>query len=157
MSLQGNPVWEPLLVVLWEGASLHPAKQLRTISTIIIKLCLHAKSFQSCPTLCHPAGCSPPGFSVHRIFQVKILERVSRPSSRGLFPTQELNLRLLRLLHWQVGSLQIAPHLHFETLPKQKLAAPSQEAKALEITFKSHAFNTFPLKTTVSCILAFIL
>ena len=75
---------------------------------------------------------------------------------QGLFPTQGLNLRLLRLLHWQAGSLPLAPHLHFEILPKQKLAAPSQEAKALEITFKSHAFNTFPLKTTVSSILAFI-
>ena len=26
---------------------------------------LHAKSFQSCPTLCDPTDCSPPGSSVH--------------------------------------------------------------------------------------------
>ena len=29
---------------------------------------------QSCLTLCDPMDCSPPGSSVHRIFQAKILE-----------------------------------------------------------------------------------
>ena len=33
-----------------------------------------AKSLQSCPTLCDPMGCSPPGSSVHRISQARILE-----------------------------------------------------------------------------------
>ena len=28
---------------------------------------MHAKSLQSCPTLCNPMGCSPPGSSVHGI------------------------------------------------------------------------------------------
>ena len=28
---------------------------------------------------------------------------------QGIFPTQGSNLRLLRLLHWQVGSLPLAP------------------------------------------------
>ena len=36
--------------------------------------CLRAKSLQSCPTLCDPMDCSPPGFSVHRVLQAKILE-----------------------------------------------------------------------------------
>ena len=31
--------------------------------------CMHAKSPQSCPTLCNPVDCSPPGSSVHGIFQ----------------------------------------------------------------------------------------
>ena len=30
-------------------------------------MCMHAKSFQSCLTLCDPMDCSPPGFSVHGI------------------------------------------------------------------------------------------
>ena len=38
---------------------------------------------QSCPTLCHPMDCSPPGSSIYGIFQVRILERVAMPSSRG--------------------------------------------------------------------------
>ena len=29
---------------------------------------------QSCPTLCNPMDCSPPGFSVHGIFQARVLE-----------------------------------------------------------------------------------
>ena len=29
---------------------------------------------QSCPTLCNPMDCSPPGSSVHGIFQARILE-----------------------------------------------------------------------------------
>ena len=33
-----------------------------------------AKSLQSCPTLCNPIDGSPPGSSVHRILQARILE-----------------------------------------------------------------------------------
>ena len=45
-----------------------------------------AKLFQSCLTLCDPIDSSPPGSSVHGIFQVRILERVAMPSSRGSSP-----------------------------------------------------------------------
>ena len=38
---------------------------------------------QSCPTLCDPVDCSLPGFSVHGIFQARILERVTISFSRG--------------------------------------------------------------------------
>ena len=33
-----------------------------------------AKSLQSCPTLCNPRDGSPPGSSVHGIFQARLLE-----------------------------------------------------------------------------------
>ena len=33
-----------------------------------------ATSLQSYPTLCNPMDCSPPDFSVHGIFQARILE-----------------------------------------------------------------------------------
>ena len=33
-----------------------------------------AKSLQLCPTLCDPMDCSPPGSSVHGIFQARVLE-----------------------------------------------------------------------------------
>ena len=33
-----------------------------------------AKSLQSCPTLCDPIDGSPPGSSIHGIFQAKVLE-----------------------------------------------------------------------------------
>ena len=38
---------------------------------------------QSCPTLCDPVGCSPPGSSVHGISQARILEWVAIFFSRG--------------------------------------------------------------------------
>ena len=41
-----------------------------------------AKSLQSCPPLCDPMDCSPPGASVHGILQAKKLEWVAMPSSR---------------------------------------------------------------------------
>ena len=33
-----------------------------------------AKSLQSCPTLSDPTDCSPPGSSIHEIFQARVLE-----------------------------------------------------------------------------------
>ena len=38
---------------------------------------------QSCPTLCDPVDCSPPGSSVHGILQARILEWVAISFSRG--------------------------------------------------------------------------
>ena len=52
-----------------------------------------AQLLQSCPTLCDPMDCNPPGSSVHGIIQVRILEWVARGSSMGT------NLCLLNLLH----------------------------------------------------------
>ena len=40
----------------------------------------------SCPALFDPMDCSPPGSSVHRILQARILEGVAMPSSRGSSP-----------------------------------------------------------------------
>ena len=45
--------------------------------------CMHAKSLQSCLSLCHPMDSSLPGSSVHGILQARILERSAMPSSRG--------------------------------------------------------------------------
>ena len=49
---------------------------------------------QSCPTLCDPLDCSPPGSSVHGILQARILEWVvisfSRGSSRPSVPERTL-------------------------------------------------------------------
>ena len=44
---------------------------------------LHAKSLQSCGTVCNAMNCSPPNSPVHGIFQAGILEWVGTPSSRG--------------------------------------------------------------------------
>ena len=60
---------------------------------------------QLCLTVCDPMDCSLPGSSVHGILQARILEWVAIPFSRGIFPTQGLNLGLL---HRQAGSLPLS-------------------------------------------------
>ena len=49
----------------------------------ILAHCACMKSLQSRLILCDPMDYSPPGFSVHGILQVNILEWVAMPSSRG--------------------------------------------------------------------------
>ena len=48
-----------------------------------LKLIQNVLVTQSYLTLCNPMDCSPPGSSVHGILQVRILEWVAMPSSRG--------------------------------------------------------------------------
>ena len=45
-----------------------------------------AKSLQLCPTLCHPIDGSPPGSSVHGIFQARVLDYISVVYEFGSFP-----------------------------------------------------------------------
>ena len=85
-------------------SSQHPA----LLETLEL-LQTHTQWLQSRPTLCKPMDCSLPGSSVHGILQVRILEWVAMPSSRASFSTQGLNPHRLCLLHWQVGSLPLAP------------------------------------------------
>ena len=51
---------------------------------------MHAKSIQSCLTLCDPMDCSPPGSSVLGILQAGVLEWVAMPFSRGSSRPQNL-------------------------------------------------------------------
>ena len=61
------------------------------------------KSLQSCPTLCDPMDCSPPGSSVHGILQARTLEWAALPSSRACWPSSPPSPTL------EVGSLPLAP------------------------------------------------
>ena len=72
----------------------------------------------SCPTLCDPMDCSPPGSSVHGDSLDKNTEVDSQALLQGIFPTQELNSGLLHcrqilyhLGHWEA---------HGYTLPRVK-------------------------------------
>ena len=40
---------------------------------------------QLCPTLSNPMDCSPPGFSIHGIFQARVLEWVAISFATGSF------------------------------------------------------------------------
>ena len=47
---------------------------LYSVNAYLIILTAAAKSLQSCPTLYDPMDCSPPGSSIHGIFQARVLE-----------------------------------------------------------------------------------
>ena len=71
-------------------------------------MCRHAKWLQSCPTLCDPMACGPPGSSVRGILQVRILEGVAMPSSRDL-PHPGTEPACLMSPALAGGSLPLAP------------------------------------------------
>ena len=62
---------------------------------------------QSCPTPWGLMDCSPPGSSVHGIFQERTLESVAIPYSRWSSWPRDGTLCLLCLLHWQGDSLPL--------------------------------------------------
>ena len=64
---------------------------------------------QSCPTLCDPMDCSPPGSSVHGIFQARMLEWIAISFSRGSCLPR-------RLLHREVDSLPLSHQGGLSTL-----------------------------------------
>ena len=55
---------------------------------------------KSCPTLCDPVNCSPPGSSVHAVSHFLL---------KGISLNQGSNLSLLCLPYWQADSLPEPP------------------------------------------------
>ena len=51
---------------------------------------MSSKSLQSCPTVCNPVDYSPPGSSIHRILQARILKWVAISFLRGSSPPRDL-------------------------------------------------------------------
>ena len=70
---------------------IEPVHQQVLLFTFLMVSCeAHACSVaQSCLTLFYPMDCSPPGFSVHGIFQARILEWIAISSSRGSFSPRD--------------------------------------------------------------------
>ena len=112
--------------------SEHTFSSLKVLNLKVRIAGMHAVT-QLCLTLCHTLECSPPGSSVHGIFQARILEWVAMLSSRGFSrPTQGLNLCLLcqgaeslPLSHWgnllYVGDLLYYVHLTAEEIGSETL------------------------------------
>ena len=70
---------------------------------------IHPRSLQSCPPLCDPMDCSPPGSSVYGDSSGKNTGVGCHFLLQGILTTQGSNPHLLSLLHWQAGSLPLAP------------------------------------------------
>ena len=81
---------------------------------------VHAKSLQSCLTLCDSMDYRLLGSSVHGDSPGKNTGGGCHALLQGIFPTQGLNPHLLHLLHWYVYFIEIlamiyrshAPMLH---------------------------------------------
>ena len=77
------------------GSDLQACQQVRQLCTKLVQRNRHMYSdvcavcvcvyvvAQSCPTLCNPMDCSPPGSSVHGILQERLVQWVAIPFSKG--------------------------------------------------------------------------
>ena len=104
-SVHLNTFWKYLpnsIPYLTDSYSLFP-------SSYLTKDKVHAKSFQSCQTLRYPMDCSPPGSPLHGILQARILEWFVVPFSRGCSQSRDQTHVSYVYLHWQAGSLPLAP------------------------------------------------
>ena len=78
--MRNHPLfWPPTLPPIWKWPAFisQITQQVAQSLGITWKLYIPAataKSLQSCPTLCDPTDSSPPGSSVHGIFQARVLE-----------------------------------------------------------------------------------
>ena len=70
---------------------------------------MHAKLLQLCLTLCDPMDYNPMRPLCSWDSPGKITGVHCHALLQGIFLTQGSNPHLLRLLHWQVGSLSLAP------------------------------------------------
>ena len=67
-------------VLYGSNKCVHPS----TVNTLFLLYKVFVLFAQSCPTLCDPTDCSPPGSSAHGILQARIQEWVTIPSPGDL-------------------------------------------------------------------------
>ena len=89
----------------WKMADFTWQVEKRNLRWTVILQAMKPSVAQSCLILCNPMDPSMPGFPVHH----QLLELAQTHIHQVIFPTQGLNLHLLPLLHWQMGSLPLAP------------------------------------------------
>ena len=89
-----RPKWISLLELSFKKVNIF---SLFVYMSVCVCVCVCMLVTQSCLTLCDPMDCNPPGSSVQRILQARILEWVVMLFSRGSL-TQESNPFLLHLL-----------------------------------------------------------
>ena len=86
--------------------------------------CLHSVRVcsvtQSCPTLCNPMDCVPPGPSVHGILQARTLEWAAVSSSRGSSSPRDWIRPTVLQADSSLSEIQGKPLLPFYFLPIQR-------------------------------------
>ena len=116
---------------------MHFAVQQKLTHHCKATLCLRVKS---CPTLCDSVGCSPPGSPVHGILQARILEWGAISFSRGSSSSRDQTPSLLPVLHWQAGSLPLAPpgkpQSNYTPIKKKKSTITKKKETKRDSSFK---------------------
>ena len=72
-------------------------------------VCIRVRARSVMSDSLRPPDCTSPGFSVHGIFPGENTGVGQHFLIQGIFLTQGLKPRLLRLLHWQTDSLPTVP------------------------------------------------
>ena len=79
-----------LISWLWSlSAMILEPKKIKSVTSVWILIKVKVSVAQSCLTLWDSVDCSLPGSSVHGILQVRILEWVAIPFSRGSSPNRD--------------------------------------------------------------------
>ena len=76
---------------------------------------------QPCPSVCNPMDCSPPGYCVHGIFQVRVLKWVAIPFSKGSSqPRDQTWVFCTAGRFFSIWATREAPTIIITTLKKKK-------------------------------------
>ena len=76
----------------------------------VIKERKESEVAQSCPTLCDPLDCSPPGSSIHGILQARVLEWIAVSCSRGSsWPRDQTQVSCIAGRHFTIWATREAP------------------------------------------------
>ena len=138
----------------WKVESL-PAQCTNTHCYLMLLSEAAAKSLQSCPTLCDPMDCSPPGTVVHGILQARTLEWVAISYAKG--SSQPRNRTLVSCISGRLFTsykgrplqsteqhLQILP-LDVSSVPHPLSPTPSQDKKMSHETVPKVPWDKIPL------------
>ena len=116
----------------------------------IVHECVHAKLLQSCPALCDPMDCSPPGSSVHGILQARILQGIAMPSSKG--SSQPRDQTCLSSVSC-IGRWDLHPQRHlgspYSIMKVKVRSCPTLQAHGLQPTRLLHPWDSSGKSTGV--------
>ena len=139
-SLGPHRLWPTRLLCPWNS----PGKNTGVCCHFLLQ-CMKVKSesevAKSCPTLCDPMDCSPPGSSVHGIFQARTLEWVAISFSNvGKWKVKAKLLSHVQLLAtpW-TAAYQAPPSMGFskqEYWSRVPLPSPKVELRLCNLLFE---------------------
>ena len=110
----------------------------------LILVAAAAKSLQSCPTLCDPIDGSPPGSTVHAIFQAKVLEWGAIAFSGswlGSYNKPRGELHVVQSLNWIIGLPQ--PLFHSSSLQQAGQGKGARVRKPNRVVFLKPPLEVF--------------